>query len=313
MQTQLTGPPAWINLAARLTRRLPLGRGRLADWIGRNSDQRFLATMPPQLGGYVFDCSLREIVARHVFLAGAFAEHEVAFMRAALKPGMRFIDVGAHWGLLTLLGSHLVSQAGHVLALEPDPRMLAKLRFNLQLNHISNVQVFEVAATDREGKVALTGSAPEDKDWAASRLVDHAGPGASTFVVRGRRLDDFLGDTGTDGADLIKIDVEGAEKLVLQGMESGLNEHRYKRILLELHPLELKKRSVAISEITDFLSAKGYVGYQLDSSPEGRRRAYYHPWRPVSELLMPLDASSLATESDNPHTAWVAAGVPLLG
>src|SRR5262245_18492322 len=138
---ELGAAPAWINLAARVTRRLPAARGRIIDWIWRDSDKRFLARMVPELGGHVFDCSLRDMVARNVFCAGSYEQHEVAFMRAELKPGMSFVDIGAHWGLLTMLASYLVGNSGRVIALEPDPRMLAKLRFNLELNGITNVRV----------------------------------------------------------------------------------------------------------------------------------------------------------------------------
>lgn len=305
---ELGTPPAWIDLTARLTRRLPIARGRVADWIGRNSNQRFLAKMPAELGGYAFDCPLRDIVARHVFLTGAFAHHEVAYMRATLKPGMRFVDVGAHWGLLTLLATHLVGETGRAIALEPDPRMLARLNFNLELNHIPNVHVLEVAAADRNSELVLAGYPAEAGDWTASRLTDAPASGPTAFRVQGRRLDDVLDEVGEREIDLVKIDVEGAEGMVLRGMEKGLTQQRYKRVLLELHPEELEKRSQRVAEVAELLTSKGYSGYRLDRSSAQRRRAYYHPWQPLAKVLPRFAPSA---DKDDAHTVWVSTGTPL--
>lgn len=307
---ELSASPPWINFVARVTRRLPVARGHIIDWICRDSDKRFLARMAPELGGHVFDCSMRDIVARSVFFAGSYAQHEVAFMRAVLKPRMNFVDIGAHWGLLAMLGSYLVGNTGHVIALEPDPRMVAKLKFNLELNCITNVRVFEVAAADRNEEVALSGYHAERDGWAASRLVETVSNRQVIFMARGRRLDELLDEVGEPSIDLIKIDVEGAEDLVLLGMEPGLDRHRYSRILLELHPRQLGERSRRMSEVADLLIAKGYRGYSLDSSRKERRRAYYHPWQHSSQLLSPLE---LQTDGPNahhsPHTVWIRQGL----
>jgi len=305
--------PAWIELAAKVTRRLPAARARIIDWIWRESDKRFLARMAPQLGGHFFDCCLGDMVARYVFFAGSYAQHELAFMRAVLRPGMGFVDIGAHWGLLTMLASHLVGNSGQVIALEPDPRMLTKLRFNLKLNGITTVNVLECAAADCNADLTLSGYDPGHKKWTASKLVQRGCGDESAFVAHARPLDELMDEVGAPIIDLVKIDVEGAEDLVLKGMEEGLHRQRYKRILLELHPLQLAERRRTTSQVADFLLARGYHGYLLDSSRKGCRRAFYHPWRHFSELLLPLELAELgSTFHATPHTVWLCPGLPPL-
>jgi FkbM family methyltransferase len=301
----------WINLAAGVIRHLPAARGRIIESFWRHSNRRFLATMAPELGGYAFDCCIHDGVARSVFFAGSFAQHEAAFMRDFLKPGMCFVDVGAHWGLLTMLASHLVGNTGQVVALEPDPRMRAKLSFNLALNRIVNVRVFACAATDNNASLTLCGGDPAQ--GTCTRLAPPASNNQSALLVPGRRLDDLLDELGVSSIDLVKIDVEGAEDLVLQGMTPGLERHRYRAILLELHPRELAERLRTMAQIADFLIGRGYHGYSLDSSRKGCRRAYYHPFRPLAEFVLPLNLEEYDQRSHpSPHTVWLCPDLPPL-
>ena len=303
MTDELRPAPAWANLAANLTRRLPRAKSRLIAWMCEGSNRRFLARMAPELGGYEFDCSLRDMISRQVFFAGCFAAQEIAFLRGMLTSGMSFVDVGANWGLFTLVASHLVGNVGRVIALEPDPRLARKLRFNLEHNQLNQVEVLEVAASDRDGECILAGNDPEAESWAASRLVESSSSDEPSFRVRSSRLDDLMDEAALDRVHLVKIDVEGAEDLVLAGMETGLARHRYERILLELHPRLLAERSRSMGDVTSLLAGKGYTGYALDCSPNASRKAYYYPWRHFSEFIVPLER---AMDDAYPHTVWIS-------
>jgi FkbM family methyltransferase len=307
MKEELEAAPAWANALASVTRRLPRAKSTVIDWICRGSDARFLGKMTAELGGYLFDCCLRDMIARHVFFAGCYAAQEVAVLRGVLQPGMTFVDVGADWGLMTLVASHLVGSPGRILALEPDPRAFKKLTRNLERNRLSQVRAFEIAAADNDAELILAGYDEEDEKWPTSRLVDHRSAEQNLFHVRSRQLDPLLDEAGIEAVDLIKIDVEGAEDLVLRGMEPGLTRRRYHRILLELHPLQLAERFRTERDATDLLAAKGYGGYSLDFSASAARRAYYRPWSHFSEFILPLE---LTRQGRTPHTLWVSPDQP---
>lgn len=83
--------------------------------------------------------------------SGTERAHQRAFQRF-LRPGMVAIDVGANWGLHTLLLSRLVGPTGRVLALEPYPPAFAELQWHIRANRCENTTPVPVAAGDRDGE-----------------------------------------------------------------------------------------------------------------------------------------------------------------
>jgi FkbM family methyltransferase len=310
---ELSPAPAWAKITAGVTRRLPRGRSRFIKWLCRGSDRRFAGKMARQLGGCTFDCSLQDMVARNVFFAGCSAAQEIAFVRGTLKQGMKFVDVGANWGLFTLAAARWVGSSGRVIALEPDPRILPKLKSNIRRNGLNQARVLAVAAAERDSNLLLAAHDHAGENWGVSRLIEDSPAGQTTFTVQSRRLDSLLNEAEAEAAigavDLVKIDVEGAEDRVLAGMEPGLSSHRYRRILLEFHPVQLKERGRNVNDIVNALLAKGYHGYSLDYSEAGIRRAYYHPWLHFSEFVRPLEQGMTDAQ---PRTIWLAEGEPAL-
>ena len=138
-----------------------------------------------------------------------------------------------------------------------------------------------------------------------SRLVESGGASSLTFTVPSRRLDSLLDEAGLDTVDLLKMDVEGAEHMVLPGMEDGLKNFRYRCILLELHPLHPGETRPTLREITELLLAKGYKGWSLDFSSATTFRASYNPGQDFRNFVRPLEH----TFTDPwPHTVWLAPG-----
>jgi FkbM family methyltransferase len=157
-----------------------------------------------------------------------------------------FVDIGANVGLYSLfVAAHARSRA-RILAIEPQPGILDRLRFNLAANPDVAVEVLPLAVSDREGTVALridaddSGGTRIDRDAAAqdgdstnrdpaliSRLrmslfakpvptfAGHAPAASETVTVPCRPLLAILADAGITMIDALKIDVEGAEDLAL--------------------------------------------------------------------------------------------------
>jgi len=304
-ESGLLPAPTWANALAAVTRRLPAGKARLIEWLFSGSGRRFVGTMARELGGCRFDCSLRDVSARELFFGGCIATQEIALVRALLRPGMSFVDVGANWGVFTMVAACLVGSTGRVIALEPDPRIFAMLAANVKRNQLEQVHALPVAAADCDSHLVLAGHNEDAGNWAVSRLVVNPVPSQLTFHVASRLLDSLLDQEGMETVDLVKIDVEGAEDLVLKGMSTGLSGGRYRRVLLELHPQQLQERGSATGDVIDLLRAQGYKGYILDHSPKAIRRAYYHPWAHFSEYIVPLE---LGMNDASRHTVWLARG-----
>lgn len=154
---------------------------------------------------------------------GTFEAEEQERFRRLVRPGMRVYDLGANVGFYTLLASRLVGPTGHVVAVEPLPRNLQFLRRHVALNRAANVDVVAAAVADRPGTGHFTQSAGASEN----RL------GADgTLAVEMTTLPALAERFGPP--DVIKMDVEGAEALVLRGSMEFLARTR-PTILLSLH------------------------------------------------------------------------------
>lgn len=138
------------------------------------------------------------------------------------------IDVGANIGLYSLALS-ILAPRGVVYAFEPSPSAIGYLRENVRANCVANVEVSDMAIADRCGTAAFqdfsffsAGSFISDE----SPLLTSESYGSAESVVSTITLDDFAAGRGLARVDFVKIDVEGAELLVLAGAERVLARDR---------------------------------------------------------------------------------------
>jgi len=146
---------------------------------------------------------------------GTYEPWVCAAIERYLHPGDVAWDVGAFIGYHTLLMSRRV-EAGWVLALEPDPRNAERLRRNLALNGVTDVEILPVAAGARRREATLE---PHPSHHSQTRV--QAAGGTPCEVIP---LDDLLGSTSPPA--LVKVDVEGAEAEVLAGASKVLESAR---------------------------------------------------------------------------------------
>lgn len=159
------------------------------------------------LGTFWFD--RRDVLLTPFIRAQGVWEADVMkLMTRTLRPGDVVVDVGANVGFHTVLASRLVGPAGRVYALEPMPWTLRVLRANLARHQCANVEVLSVAAGDEAGSMRL---AVREHERSSARLTPDEEPGID---VETARLDDLLPAVA---AQLVKVDVEGAEPVVLRG------------------------------------------------------------------------------------------------
>ena len=154
------------------------------------------------------------------FLLRDWVEPELRQLQRLLSPGDVFIDVGANVGLYALKAARLVGPAGRVLALEPGAEAYGHLASNLALNAFGWAEAIKVAASDRAGEAVLH-HVPLGQDPQAFSLIPNA-RALDGETVETVTLDSLVERCGLRRIDLIKIDVEGAEPLVLAGAREVL-------------------------------------------------------------------------------------------
>ena len=172
----------------------------------------------------------------------SYEPFETSLLSAEVRPGMRIVDVGANIGYYTLLFSKLTGEGGHVYAFEPEPENFALLQQNLSRNNRTNVEVFNLAASDSGGESFLYLSTENHGDHQAYPS-DY---GRKKVRITLARLDDRV----PGPIDLLKMDVQGFEAHVLNGMQSVIAASPRLTIFTEFWPEGLRR---AGSDAAEFL------------------------------------------------------------
>lgn len=204
-----------------------------------------------------FEYPLSSAIGEQLF-AGWFEPAEVAFARRHLQPGDVVLDVGANAGLYTVIAARAVGASGHVYAFEPDERALALLRRNVEVNGLKNVTVIEAAVSDETGERPFAAASDTAlSSLAAIQRDDQQIEGWRT--VRTVRLDDAIATHGIGGVRFLKIDVEGAEKLVLDGAANLLSRAPAGfTILFEAFERNAEAFGYTVRELLEILRSKGF-------------------------------------------------------
>jgi FkbM family methyltransferase len=256
---------------------VPYGRWRLAKHFlpqlrekGHDFGERVVRTRY----GFKFNADLGDWLGQYVYLTGVYEPPTARIIADLLKPGETFIDVGANSGFFTLLAASRVGPGGRVLAFEPVPSMHKRLVENIALNGINNVSVHNVALSNTEGAFPLFEGPEGHKGISSLRHIDNS---AATIEVKTVPLDTFR-DT-LSAVSLVKIDVEGAEQLALEGMA---------HILKRDHPY------VVIEITDDYLQAFGHSAIRLASY---LTEMGYRMYAIRTEGLVPMPADQAADDS----------------
>jgi FkbM family methyltransferase len=170
---------------------------------------------------------------------GMYEPATAAWLGREIAPGAVFFDIGANAGYFTLLGAKLAGASGTVVAFEPTPHQAHSVRAQAAINQLDCVRVEQAALSNQAGEAEFT----VEKNGANSHFqatpLQHASHDpAQTIRVKTRTLDDFVAASGLT-PNVLKIDVEGAEMLVLDGASHVLTTHR-PRAIVSTHSDALK-------------------------------------------------------------------------
>jgi FkbM family methyltransferase len=154
-----------------------------------------------------------------------------------LKHGTVFYDIGANVGFYSLLATRLVTP-GKIYAFEPLPSNVWYLRRHLELNETSNVEVLDLAVSDRTGTAFF--------EEAACRLMGHLAQ-EGTLSVRTATLDSLLFEEKISPPTVVKMDIEGAELPALRGATECIRRYR-PVIFLATHGRQVHKACCQLLE-----------------------------------------------------------------
>lgn len=226
------------------------GSYRLTDFLSKRIKSLQDVAIETENGMLYAD--LRISSARGILANPKSVSGEDLAMQKFVKTGDTVFDIGAHFGFYTLLLSKLVGEKGKVFAFEPNPELLPSLRKTLR--SLANVELQEIALSDREGKVNLF--VPEDASMASlSDWTEGIAGNVHTVACEMRRLDNLVESGKLPVPTFIKCDVEGAELSIFKGGINTLNRADAPVILFEANALAAKSFGANINDYFDFLKS----------------------------------------------------------
>nr|WP_274607310.1 FkbM family methyltransferase [Paracraurococcus ruber] len=191
-------------------------------------------------------------------------------VRRVIRPGDCVWDVGANRGLYTRMFGEKVGPDGTVVAFEPVPHTAERLR--AAVADLPRVRTLPLALSDSSGDLAA--DLGDHPDAETARIFSaHAGEGDVMF--RAERGDDLVREGIVPRPQIVKIDVEGHELEVLQGMEEVLSNPSLRHLFIEVHfaILGMTDRQDVPTTIVRLLEAKGYRLRWVDQSHVWAARA----------------------------------------
>ena len=169
---------------------------------------------------------------------GIYEPKETLIVKKMIKEGQNVIDIGASIGYYTLLFSRLVGVSGKVYAFESNLERFDLLRKNVQVNGYTNVILENKAISNKNGESIIFG----EKAQTVS-------------------LDSYFNPD--DKIDFVKIDVEGHEKHVFEGMKEILKQNHNIKIMFEFHPKVLAEYKTTSEELLKFIEDSNFKMFDI--------------------------------------------------
>jgi FkbM family methyltransferase len=174
-------------------------------------------------------------------------QSELADLIEEIRSEDVLFDIGANTGLYSLFAAKRCSDA-NVVSFEPYPPNVRLLKRDVERNELPNVEVRSEALSDSTGTVEFAQPEQEDAGYGSGSIEVGSGDADSTVEVPSKVADELIANGEIPTPNLIKIDVEGAEPLVIDGLESALSNPDCRLVYCEVHRGDVEYRP----SISDF-------------------------------------------------------------
>ena len=193
-----------------------------------------------------------EEIGKRIYYYGKYEPEQEEALVQYLKPGAVFFDLGANIGVFSILGAR---GRAKVYAFEPSRKVGRRLGENIKLNSEEhNITVVPAAVADKSGSLDFYET--RDGNWGVGRIFDfNPSVQSEKYQVPVKSLDEFAREFGRP--DFIKIDIEGAEWLVLNGAKETLAKGS-PTVLIEFHPREISSLGGSVEKCVGILEEFGY-------------------------------------------------------
>ncbi|OGC94207.1 hypothetical protein A2389_03115 [Candidatus Adlerbacteria bacterium RIFOXYB1_FULL_48_10] len=220
--------------------------------------------------GVKISLDLAEKTQRSIYSSAVYEKGLTQFVLNTLKPGDTFVDIGANVGYFTLLAASLGAQ---VVSIEPYDQNVALLKQNIDLNNFKDIKILDIAIGDHEGTATLhinplnrggnslleqKGYFTDSHGYSREQIGKMYAGEVLEKKVKLTTLDSIAEEYSVTFITILKIDVEGFEGQVIEGMKKILSSGIAKHVLCEVSNKQTR------NGILELFANAGYEYYSVD-------------------------------------------------
>jgi len=186
---------------------------------------------------------------------GTWEMHIKNLLKGICKEGMTVIDIGANIGTHTILMSKLVGEKGNVYAFEPSKNHVEILFYNLMMNDCFNTKIYSYGCGDKNENMFVDKRFLDTKsrnNFGAIELKKDNSDNDEEIEIRSIDSFDF------PNIHIIKIDAEGMENVVINGMKNTISKYK-PLIIVEIHDPDVENMTNIFNSINYSLQRIGYT------------------------------------------------------
>ncbi len=247
----------WKALELYGTRIHHRGKWRIHKWLLKKFEVSCTRDLEVNRLGLRWLLNPSDFVQSSFYWTGEFEPWDWFHLSRLIRPESVVCDVGANFGFYSVMIGRQLAPPGRVIAFEPSPETVSRLRANVRLNHLERVvTIMPVALSDKQGIGYLACAGPDDLGGASDNS------GARALSSQGERisletLDHLCSEQRIARVDLIKIDVEGHELAVLTGAAKTIEACK-PVIMVECNDAALRRSGSSAREMHEKLRSWGY-------------------------------------------------------
>ncbi len=246
------------NLIKKFAKGYGLSNYRLIKFFLKNIEKNVKSNFAYVQGSKMF---LDPTDSLRLSIDGVYGILDTELVKKEILPNEIIIDVGANIGYYTLLFSKLVGTNGKVFAFEPEPNNFKLLKKNIHENQYTNVIPEEKAVSNTSGFVDLHLA----KDGIVGHRIFDSDSCDNSIKVPKIILDDYFEKINLiDKINFVKIDVEGFEFGVLQGMQKIIQKSKNIKLFLEFNRTGIEEAGFSPNEVLDFIYKNNFKILFLD-------------------------------------------------
>jgi FkbM family methyltransferase len=209
--------------------------------------------------GYLMQVNPTEHIQQQLFWYGYYEKEVIQLWESFTHADFTVLDIGANTGYYSLIAA---KRAKQVYAFEPSPAVRQQLEKNIGINNIQNITVEPYAVSDTTGSATLYISANDNSGMTGMQPAENFS--GITETVSTISIDEWIRSNVSPTINAIKIDVEGAELKVLEGMKQLL-ERDHPPVFIEVVDSLLVKYNYTPSDIYQFFESIQYAAFEIDA------------------------------------------------